>query len=160
MLKSFDGWSIIHNRIIWADAAGDRGGPPTLKTEAYSVDNLELCIKILLTGFTVVFLVLLILIGIIKGYGNVIYNIQNKKRMKKASRNADLPKVEREPEDEPAVIIEAESDTDEDELIAVISAAVYSVYSPSEVRIKSVRRVSPRGSAWRAAGLSDNVKPF
>lgn len=124
------------------------------------MDNLALSVTILLTGFSVVFAVLLALIGIIKVYGTVIYNIQNKKRIKKANRNADLPKVERVVEDEPEIIVEAEPDTDTDELIAVISAAVYSVYPSSEVRIKSVRKASARGSAWRNAGLSDSVRPF
>ena len=116
-------------------------------------------ITILLTGFAVVFSVLLILIGIIKIYGTVIYNIQNKKQTKKASRNADLPKAEREPE-EPVAVIEAEPGTDDDALIAVISAAVYSMYSSSDVRIKSIRKAGTRGSAWRSAGLADNVRPF
>ena len=124
------------------------------------MENLALSVTILLTGFVVVFAVLLALIGIIKAYGTVIYNIQNKKIEKKAGRNADLPKVERESADEPEIVVEAEPDTDTDELIAVISAAVYSVYSSSEVRIKSVRRATARGSAWRNAGLSDNVRPF
>lgn len=123
-------------------------------------DNLILSITILLTGFAVVFAVLLILIGIIKGYGTVIFNIQNKQREKTASRNADLPKVVRETEPEPAAVIEAVPGTDDDELIAVISAAVYSMYSSSNVRIKHIRKSPARGSAWRSAGLSDNVRPF
>lgn len=123
-------------------------------------DNFTLSITILLTGFAVVFSVLLILIGIIKLYGTVIYNIQNKKQMQKASRNADLPKAEREEEPEPSVIVEAEPEVDDGELIAVISAAVYSMYSSSDVRIKSIRKAPARGSAWRSAGISDNVRPF
>lgn len=120
-------------------------------------DNITLSITILLTGFAVVFSVLLVLIGIIKAYGTAIYNIQNKARDKKASRNADLPKVVREPE--PAVAEDA-ADEEDDALIAVISAAVYSMYSSDQVRIKSIRRSAPRSSAWRSAGLSDNVRPF
>lgn len=123
-------------------------------------DNFTLSITILLTGFAVVFSVLLILIGIIKLYGTVIYNIQNKKRIQKASRNADLPKAEREEEAEPAAVVEAEPEVDDNELIAVISAAVYAVYSSSEVKIKSIRKAPVRSSAWRSAGLSDNVRPF
>lgn len=123
-------------------------------------DNFILSITILLTGFAVVFAVLLILIGIIKLYGTVIYNIQNRSREKKAKRNADLPKAEREETPEPAAVIEAVPDTDDDELIAVISAAVYSMYSSSFVRIKSIRKANSRGSAWRNAGLADNVRPF
>jgi MFS family permease len=103
---------------------------------------------------------LLILIGIIKLYGTVIYNIQNRGREKKAARNVDLPKAEREPEPEPAAVIEAVPEADDDALIAVISAAVYSMYSSSSVRIKSIRKADTRGSAWRSAGLSDNVRPF
>ncbi len=123
-------------------------------------DNFTLSITILLTGFAVVFAVLLLLIGIIKLYGTIIYNLQNKKRDKKASRNAGLPKVEREETPAPAAVIEAEPEVDDNELIAVISAAVYSVYSSSSVRIKSIRKASPRSNAWRTAGLSDNVRPF
>ena len=122
-------------------------------------DNFTLSITILLTGFAVVFAVLLILIGIIKGYSTIIYKIQNRSREKKANRNADLPKVEREDLPAPAVMVEASDGTD-DELIAVISAAVYAMYSSSDVRIKSIRKAPTRGSAWRSAGLSDNVRPF
>ena len=122
------------------------------------MENFTLSITILLTGFAVVFSVLLILIGIIKAYGTVIYNLQNKKRIKKANRNADLPKVVRV--EEPVVTVEAEPEVDDGELIAVISAAVYSVLSPSQVRIKSIRKAAPRSNAWRSAGISDNVRPF
>lgn len=123
-------------------------------------DNFTLSISILLTGFAVVFAVLLVLIGIIKLYGTVIYNIQNKKTIKKASRNADLPKAERGEETEPAVVIAAEPEVDDGELIAVISAAVYATYSSTSVQIKSIRKASTRSNAWRNAGLSDNVRPF
>ena len=122
--------------------------------------DVTLSITILLTGFSVVFLVLLILIGIIKLYGTVIYNIQNKKRVRKASRNADLPKAEREEAPAPAALTETGPEADDGELIAVISAAVYAMYSSSSVRIKSIRKAPARGSAWRNAGLSDNVRPF
>lgn len=123
-------------------------------------DNLTLSITILLTGFAVVFSVLLILIGIIKAYGTIIYSIQTKKQEKKASRNADLPKVEREPEPQSGTEVEQAAGEDNDELIAVISAAVYSMYAPSSVRIKSIRKAPSRSNAWRNAGISDNVRPF
>ena len=113
----------------------------------------------LLTGFVVVFAVLLLLIGIIKLYGTIVYNLQNRNRVKKSNRNADLPKVERDEEPEP-VPAAVDDPAQDDALIAVISAAVYSVYSPSSVRIKSIRKAPARSSAWRSAGLSDNVRPF
>ena len=124
------------------------------------MENFTLSITILLTGFAVVFSVLLILIGIIKLYGTVIYNIQNKKQVQKASRNADLPKAERDPEPAPAAVVEADPEADDGELIAVISAAVYAYYSSENVRVKSIRKAPVRSNAWRSAGLSDNVRPF
>ena len=121
-------------------------------------DKITLSITILLTGFAVVFSVLLILIGIIKAYGTVIYKIQSRKQAEKASRNADLPKAERDPE--PAAVVTVDEAEPDDALIAVISAAVYSMYKPSKVRIKSVRKAQSRSNAWRNAGISDNVRPF
>lgn len=122
-------------------------------------ENITLSLTILLTGFAVVFAVLLALIGIIKAYGTVIYKIQNKHQMKKITRNADLPKAEREPEAE-APLLEEVDEENSDELIAVISAAVYSMVSPKNIRIKSIRKAPTRSNAWRNAGISDNVRPF
>ena len=121
---------------------------------------MELSVTILLTGFSVVFAVLLILIGVIKLYGTIIYNLQNRKKKTKK----ELVKVEREPEpavpSAPAAVIDAADEVQDDALIAVISAAVYSVYAPSQVRIRSIRRSPARSSAWRAAGLRDNTDVF
>lgn len=122
-------------------------------------EKITLSLTILLTGFAVVFAVLLALIGIIKAYGTAVYKVQNRHQMKKITRNADLPKVEREPEDDLPVAQESEEE-DNDELIAVISAAVYSMYSPKNIRIKSIRKAPSRTNAWRNAGISDNVRPF
>ena len=47
-----------------------------------------------------------------------------------------------------------------DEVIAVISVAVYSMYGSREkVRIKSVKR-SKKRSAWANAGVIENTRPF
>ena len=122
-------------------------------------EKITLSLTILLTGFAVVFAVLLVLIGIIKAYGTAVYKIQNRHQMKKITRNADLPKAEREPEVETPVAEEI-AEEDNDELIAVISAAVYSMYSPKNIRIKAIRKAPSRTNAWRNAGISDNVRPF
>ncbi len=122
-------------------------------------EKITLSLTILLTGFAVVFAVLLALIGIIKAYGTAVYKVQNRHQMKKITRNADLPKAEREPEVETPVVDEIEEE-DNDELIAVISAAVYSMYSPKNIRIKAIRKAPSRTNAWRNAGISDNVRPF
>ena len=119
--------------------------------------NLSLSVTILLTGFAVVFAVLLILIGIIKLYGTVIYNIQTKKKNKKTKVEVERP----DPAPvAPAVVVEAPQEQDDGELIAVITAAVYAVYGSSNVRVRSVRKAQPRSSSWRSAGLADNLRPF
>ncbi len=124
-----------------------------------SGDKLTLSLTVLLTGFAVVFVVLLLLIGVIKLYGTIIYNIQNKghktKNTPKETAVAQTQKVM-----EPVASVDADDEIDDSELIAVISAAVYSMYSSSQVRIKSIRKLSARSNAWRSAGLHDNLRPF
>ena len=122
-------------------------------------DKLTLSLTVLLTGFAVVFVVLLLLIGVIKLYGTIIYNIQNKARNKKVMEPVEPSEAPAAPV-MPAVVAEADDEVDDAELIAVISAAVYSVYSSSQVRIKSIRKAPVRSNAWRNAGLSDNLRPF
>ena len=122
-------------------------------------DKLTLSLTVLLTGFAVVFVVLLLLIGIIKLYGTVIYKIQTRGQKKK--KDAPPVKVVSATDKvmEPVAWIEAD-EVDDGELIAVISAAVYSMYSSSQVRIKSIRKSPARSNAWRSAGLSDHLRPF
>lgn len=122
---------------------------------------MTLSLTILLTGFAVVFAVLLVLIGVIKLYGTIIYNLQNKKRNKKTIEKVETPKIA--PPTSAPVAFSAEREDEEetdDALIAVIAAAVYTVCSPDKVRIRSIRRSSPRASAWRDAGLSEVTRPF
>ena len=122
-------------------------------------DKLTLSLTVLLTGFAVVFAVLLILIGLIKLYGTIIYNIQNKGQKKQKNAAPVKPAPAAPKVMEPIASVDAEPDVDDDELIAVISAAVYSMYS-SKVQIKSIRKARPASNAWRTAGLSDNLRPF
>ena len=125
-----------------------------------SGDKLTLSLTVLLTGFAVVFAVLLILIGIIKLYGTIIYNIQNRGLKKQKTEVPEKAAVVTDKVMEPVATVETEEEVDDGELIAVISAAVYSMYSSSQVQIKSIRKAQPRSNAWRSAGLSDNLRPF
>ncbi|MBQ7218034.1 MAG: OadG family protein, partial [Ruminococcus sp.] len=71
-----------------------------------SGDKLTLSVTVLLTGFAVVFAVLFLLIGIIKAYGTIIYNIQNKGQKKK--KNTPPVKVTSQPKVmEPIATVEA-----------------------------------------------------
>lgn len=122
-------------------------------------DKLTTSLTVLLTGFVVVFVVLLLLIGIIKLYGTIVYNIQTKNRNKSKKDEPQAQPVAVQ-ETVPAAVIEAEETVDDSELIAVISAAVYSMYSDKKVKIKSIRKASGKSAAWKNAGLSDAVRPF
>ncbi|MBQ3418079.1 MAG: OadG family protein [Ruminococcus sp.] len=122
-------------------------------------DKLTTSMTVLLTGFVVVFAVLLLLIGIIKLYGTIVYNIQNGQKEKSKKK---VPVVEEVVTSSPLplAVVEAEESVDDSELIAVISAAVYAVYSDKKVKIKSIRRTQVKSAAWKNAGLSDNIRPF
>ena len=111
--------------------------------------------KVVLTGFVVVFAMLILLIFIIKIYGAIIQKAQNagkKSKEKKAEAVAETP----------APVAPAQTDGVSDEVVAVISAAVATMYGSSEkARIKSIKKSSDGGrSAWAKAGVLDNTRPF
>ena len=108
--------------------------------------------KVVLTGFVVVFAMLILLIFIIKIYGAIIQKAQNagkKSKEKKAETVAETPA--------PVVAAPvAPAQTDG------VSAAVATMYGSSEkARIKSIKKSSDGGrSAWAKAGVLDNTRPF
>ncbi|MBQ6152869.1 MAG: OadG family protein [Ruminococcus sp.] len=122
-------------------------------------ERLTTSLTVLLTGFVVVFAVLLLLIGIIKLYGTIVYRIQTGQKEK--SKKEEPVTIKTPPaQTAPAAVIEAEESVDDSELIAVISASVYAMYSDKKVKIKSIRRTPGKSAAWKNAGLSDNIRPF
>lgn len=125
-------------------------------------ENLKLGFIILLTGVLVVFAVLVLLIGIIKLYSTIVYNVQNKGNKKDKSEQTAV-KTESKPVVEEA---SAQPETQEDdgtvpgEIIAVIAAAVEAIFGQGAVKIKSVRKSSKRRSAWKSAGVAENTRSF
>lgn len=132
------------------------------------MDNFTTAITVLLTGFTVVFAVLFLLIAVVKIYGTIVYNAQNKAKAKKVSQPSQTPKsnVQKStviPTASGAAAVAAQGAVSE-EIIAVIAAAVDSIYSGSGIKttIKSIKRSdaqNPR-SGWGMAGRIDNTRPF
>ncbi len=121
--------------------------------------------KVVLTGFVVVFAVLILLIFIIKIYSSIISKLQqtgkNKvNKISKAEKSSSKPIVSKT--DAPdAPQLQNSGDSVDGEVIAVISAAVAAMYgSPEKVRIKSVKKSGAARSAWANAGLLDNTRPF
>ena len=118
--------------------------------------------KVILTGFVVVFAVLVLLICIIKIYSAIVSRAQRSdvRVKKKKSPEKPLPAAAA-----PAVAEEITPDGDPDhvpeEVVAVIAAAVAVMYGGREkVRIKSVKRSGAKRSAWANAGVLENTRPF
>lgn len=115
--------------------------------------------KVVLTGFVVVFAMLLLLILIIKIYSTIVSKALNSgKKKEKVKVDAPLPVAQKKSVAPPPVAVESEGISDE--VVAVISAAVATMYGSSEkAKIKSIKKSGDR-SAWANAGVIDNTRPF
>ncbi|MGN0489218.1 MAG: OadG family protein [Ruminococcus sp.] len=120
--------------------------------------------SMLLTGFTIVFAVLLFLIFVIWAYGKIVTTAINKSKERK-TKKAEAEKTKKATTEKPAEQKTTPSAKPvvngvTDEVVAVISAAVYSMYGSTEkVKIKSIKKSSGR-SAWASAGVINNTRPF
>lgn len=122
--------------------------------------NMELALNLLLTGIVIVFAVLVALILIIKIYGGIVQAVTKPKAKKKEKIENAKPApttVKAVKVQEPAPVSDGEIPG---EIVAVIAAAVSTLYGEKPVKIKSVTRSKSAASAWRNAGLLDNTKPF
>ena len=117
-----------------------------------------------LTGILVVFLILAILIFFFWLMGVIFKAIDKSKAEKKASAEAakiDIPA--------PAAVVTAEEAVgdevdDEEELIAVITAAIAAYEESGDFTVTSVRRRGDKNpqarSAWSMAGLNGSMRQF
>ena len=119
-----------------------------------SSDSGNQSVVILVTGFVVVFLVLLLLIGIIKVYSGIVCAAQNKTKKSKTAPNTDVPPAKAE-------VVLSEETTDEGldlQTVAVITAAVEAFYSKDKkVRITGIRPTKSLRNEWATAGLYENI---
>ena len=119
-------------------------------------ENLSHALIVLVTGFVVVFAVLFLLIAIIKIYGTIVYNAQNKpKKEKKNKDDDDTPKGTGAGG---GSVNAAASGSVSPEVLACIAAAVEFIYGAGNVRIKNIRK-APR-TAWSNAAVVANTRPF
>lgn len=128
--------------------------------------EVQISLTVLVTGLVVVFLMLIFLTLVIKGYGNAVHSIQSRHDQKQQQNALPLPKFEpvqaAEPPAEKSML---QLQTDEqgipDEVLAVLTAAAFSAI-PGGV-ISSVRRAASPDvgrSLWKKAGLLENTRPF
>lgn len=101
-------------------------------------------------GLSIVFGVLIILMIVLMLMKVIFYKDPNKQ--KKAAPAA--PVVEAAP-----IVAETAEETDEGELIAVLTAAIAASLNTStyNLKIKSYRRVDNKQPAWNRAGLTETI---
>ena len=119
--------------------------------------------KVILTGFVVVFAVLLLLIIIIKIYSAIVNKAQSTgfKVKKKVETPGKPEKTVTKAEPVKEQPVQTQTDGIPEEVIAVISAAVATMYGGKDkVRIKSVKKSGSKRSAWANAGVIENTRPF
>ena len=114
---------------------------------------------ITLTGLLVVFVILALLIFFFILLGAIFKSIDNSKK-KKAETSKEAKTAE--PVQAAAEDVSAEAVNSDDELIAVISAAVAAYTDGEGFTMKSVRKHEGKRvrSAWSAAGITENTRPF
>ncbi len=119
----------------------------------------ETIASVVITGISVVFMGLIILILLVTLYGKIFESI-NKSAEAKAKAKAEAEVKETPaPAPTPAPAVE---DGIEEEVVAAIMGALSAMYAGSGKKpvLKGVKAAKPRRSAWSAAGIMDNTRPF
>ena len=128
-------------------------------------ERVIISLTILITGFVVVFSVLLLRSGLIKLYGTIVSkaleSAENKKKQQLAAvKTENTSSVKPEITETAGDVSQLNENGLNDELIAVIAAAVAAVYGEGTVRVKSIKRVPQSRPVWSTAGILDNTRPF
>ncbi len=116
---------------------------------------MELALNLFLAGFVIVFVVLILLILIVKVYSMIVQGIT--KAAKKKEKKEPIPQVVSE---KTSLTETVEEEDISGEVVAAIAAAVDYIYGEKPHKIKSVKRTKSARSAWAAAGLRENTRPF
>ena len=123
----------------------------------------EIAINVTVTGIILVFAMLLMLVLILYVFGFV--SVSATKAKDKKAEKARLAALSDMKESasvvEPIIQVPTVNDSD-DEVVAVISAAIAAIYQNSNVKpvIKSIKKASSRRSSWATAGIVDNTRAF
>lgn len=124
------------------------------------MENMELALIITLAGMVIVFAVLIMLIYVIKLFGIGVSKMEDKMKRRKELKLLKLQDTETKEVDAPKSVPVTESGGLSDQVVAVIAAAVDSMYGKGSCRIKSIKKLPQARSAWNAAGVMDNTRPF
>lgn len=117
--------------------------------------SLSYVTAVVITGLSVVFLSLIILIIFVSAYGK-FFSRKNAKPVKVNTETVPKPVA--------AVAVKPQTDDNQDEVVAVIAAAVAAMGASEgkTYRMKSVRAINnkPSRSAWSMAGIQNDTTPF
>ena len=129
-----------------------------LAIDASKMTKGELSAITTFSGVAIVFGMLLILVIMIAIFG--LFARAGKGKSDKKAKAEKMPKVKKIAE--PSSVKNAVNESDDDEVIAVISAAVAMMYEGTGKKavIRSIRPSSAGRSAWANAGIRDNVRAF
>ena len=120
---------------------------------------------VVITGLVVVFLALVLLIVFVQIFGKIFSGIANKEKKGSKPDVIPVPQVT-VPENVTRSVPEPVVSGDDDEVIAVISAAVamMAARDGKKYAVRSINRTENRrrsaGSVWGAAGQRENTLPF
>ncbi len=129
----------------------------------------ETIASVVITGISVVFIGLIILILLVTLYGKIFEGINKSAEAKakakaEAEAKAKAAEVKAEVKAAPAAPAPAPvvEDGVEEEVVAAIMGALSAMYAGSGKKpvLKGVKAVKPRRSAWSAAGVMENTRPF
>lgn len=119
--------------------------------------------SVVITGISVVFIGLIILILLVSVYGKIFETINKRVEAKaKAAAEAAAAKAAAEEKPAPAPAAPVVESGIEEETVAVIMAAIsaMSASSGKKLVLKSVKTAKPQRPAWSAAGIIENTRPF
>ena len=131
----------------------------------------ETIASVVITGISVVFIGLIILILLVTLYGKIFEGINKSAEAKakakaEAEAEAKAKAAEAKAEVKAAPAAPAPAPVVEDgvgeEVVAAIMGALSAMYAGSGKKpvLKGVKAVKPRRSAWSAAGVMENTRPF
>ena len=124
------------------------------------MNTFELGLNVTVTGVALVFSMLVSLVLILILFGKIFVALQNAAEKKaEKTRAATLSQMQ---DDKSDTLIINEDDGISEEVIAVISAAVATLYMGSSKKpvIRAIKKSNGRRSAWGNAGVANNTRAF
>lgn len=129
------------------------------------MSTFELGLNVTVTGLALVFAMLVLLVLILILFGKVSVALLNAGEKKAAkAREATLSKMTEDISADSQTVAAVVSDADgiSDEVVAVISAAISTLYMGTSKKpvIKAIKKSNGRRSTWGNAGVTNNTRSF